>query len=89
RGGEIEINTNDRVGIIRLSVSNSNVYVELDAYGGGGTYTGSQVEVFLKAVVEVVRRNGYATIYVDGNDAGRYARFDLNFYIDIDAYVSY
>ncbi|MDR1706380.1 hypothetical protein [Dysgonomonas sp.] len=87
RGGKIEINTNDRIGIITLSVSNSNISVDLDVPRGGGTYIGSRVDDFLNAVVEVVRRNGYATIYVDGRYADRYARFDLDFYIDIDAYV--
>jgi hypothetical protein len=88
RIGSIEIGTNNPIGVIRLSVSNSNAYVDLDARRGGGTYRGAQVEDFLNAVVEVVRRNGNATIYVDGR-ADRLVRFDLNFYIDIDAYVSY
>jgi hypothetical protein len=89
-GGEMEIVSNDRVGIIRLSISNSNTYIDLDARMGGGSYRGKQVEDFLYAVVETVRRDGYATIYVDGDGyADRYARFDLNLYIDIDAYVRY
>ncbi|MDR1091279.1 MAG: hypothetical protein LBL79_09405, partial [Prevotella sp.] len=61
RGGKIEINTNNRIGIIRLSVSNSNVYVELDVSTGGGTYNGPRVKDFLYEVVEVVRRYGQAT----------------------------
>lgn len=89
-GGQIEIKTGDRIGILRLSISNSNAYLDLDGRRGGGIFEGSRVDDFLYAVVETVRRDGYATIYVDGDGyADRYARFDLNFFIDIDAYVSY
>lgn len=89
-GGQIVINSNNYLGIFRLSISNSNAYLDLDGRRGGGTFEGARVDDFLYAVVETMRRDGYATIYVDGDGyADRYARFDLNFFIDIDAYVSY
>lgn len=89
-GGQIEIKTDNRVGILRLSISNSNASLDIDGRRGGGIFEGARVDDFLYAIVETVRRDGYATIYVDGDGyADRYARFDLNFFIDIDAYVSY
>lgn len=88
-GGYIEITPGGYVDGFRLRVSDSNAYLDVVVQNSvGGRLDGRQVQDFLNAVVEVVRRNGNATIYVDGN-AGRSVRFDLDFYIDIDAYVSY
>ncbi|MFV0536760.1 MAG: hypothetical protein ACK5M3_05220 [Dysgonomonas sp.] len=87
RGGYIKIAPGPYIYGFTLRLSNSNARLDVDIRNSlGGTLDGIQTQDFLDAVVEVVRRNGYATIYVDG-EADRYARFDLDFYIDIDAYV--
>lgn len=88
-GGYITVAPNGYIYGFDLKVSNSNIVLPVDIRSNaGGTLEGTQVDNFLNEVVEVVRRYGYATIYVDGEAAGS-VRFDLNFYIDIDAYVRY
>ncbi|GAB6009942.1 hypothetical protein [Dysgonomonas reticulitermitis] len=88
-GGYIDINTRDYIRGFDLRLSNSDAYLSVDVLNSvGGRLEGRQVNDFLNAVVEVVRRNGYATIYVDGTASNR-ASFELVFFIDIDAYVSY
>lgn len=88
-GGYITVEPKSYIDRFTLSISNSDVYLPVIVQNSvGGKLEGRQVDDFLNAVVEVVRRNGYATIYVDGT-AASLARFDLNFFIDIDAYVSY
>lgn len=87
RRGSIKIAPGPYIYGFTLRLSNSDARLDVDIRNSlGGTLDGVQTQDFLNAVVEVVRRNGYATIYVDG-DADRSARFDLDFYIDIDAYV--
>ena len=86
-GGSIKIEPGPYISGFTLSLSNSNATLNVDIRSGlGGTLNNYQTQNFLNEVVEVVRRNGYATIYVDGL-AEPYARFDLDFYIDVDAYV--
>jgi hypothetical protein len=87
--GKIEINTNNYLGVLKLKIANSNVLLKLDTLRDGGRYEyeGNEVDDFLYDIVETIRRDGYATIYVEGY-ADRYAQFDLNFYINIEAYVS-
>jgi len=88
-GGYITVEPNGYIDRFTLSLSNSDVYLPVIVQNAvGGRLDGRQVDDFLNAIVEVVRRYGYATIYVDGLANSR-VKFDLNFYIDIDAYVSY
>ena len=87
--GHIDIDTRDYIHEFNLTLSNSDAYLPVKVRDNiGGRLEGRQVDDFLNAVVEVVRRNGHATIYVNGV-AGNWASFKLNFFIDIDAYVSY
>jgi hypothetical protein len=89
RGGCIKIAQSPYIYGFTLRLSNSNAYLDVEIRNSlGGTLDDVQTQDFLNAVVEVVRRYGQATIYIEGEADGS-ARFDLNFYIDIDAYVSY
>lgn len=70
RGGSIKIFPGSYIYGFTLSLSNSNVTLNVDVdSNSGGVLDGYQTQDFLNAVVEVVRRNGYATIYVDGQAA--------------------
>ena len=89
--GEINIYTKGNyIDRFTLSLGNSNVtlpvLVRSNRDGVLSSDNDYQVDDFLNAVVEVIRRNGYATIYIDGNADGR---FELDFYINVDAYVRY
>jgi hypothetical protein len=91
-GGRIEIITNGNyIDNLYLTLSNSNAVLNIawkDRRSGTIYDDDPYVDDFLYAITEVVRRYGYATIYVNGY-SDRSARFELNFMIDINAYVQY
>lgn len=90
RLGRIEILRGSYIDNFTLRLSNSNVELPVRVRNntGGILYdTDDQVWEFLNAIVEVIRRNGYAVVYIEGYaDRGR---VDLDFIIDVDAYVRY
>lgn len=89
RSGYIDIDSRRYIEGFTLRVSNSDAFLNVSVDGSARIrLEGRQVDDFLNAVVEVVRRNGEAVITVDGSAANN-SDFNLNFFIDIDAYVSY
>ncbi|MDU1891570.1 MAG: hypothetical protein E6767_12860 [Dysgonomonas sp.] len=70
-----------------LTLSNSNAILRVPYNSNGGWELDSPAaQDFMYAIVEVIRKYGRATVYIDG-EANNYAKFDLNFIMDIDVYV--
>lgn len=89
RGGYIyikpQIYLNDR---LTLRLANSNAFIDFwpVRYPDYIEDDSPEAQDFLNAVVEVMRRNGSATVYVDGYGAGS-SSFILDLIMDIDVYV--
>jgi hypothetical protein len=85
--GYIEIKTlkGATTGFTTLSLSNSDKEIELDtkALFVGDTYKSKEVDEFLFAMVEVMRKYGNVTVYVDGRATTR-AVYNLSFYLDVE-----
>lgn len=52
------------------------------------TNSNQRLQYFFNGIVESIWKNGYARIYVEGNADPR-AIIDIDFYIELDAYVIY
>lgn len=89
RGGYIDIYSGPYIRNLMFSLDHSNVVLPVDVYSNkGGVLRDSdpQVRDFLIAIVELIRRNGYARIYIDGDAENQ---IDMDFHIYLDAYVIY
>lgn len=89
RGGYIDIYSGPYIRTLTFRLENSNVVLPVEVYSDkGGVLEDSkpQVREFLNAIVELIRRNNYARVYVDGNANGQ---IEIDFHIYLDAYVIY
>ena len=89
RGGYIDIYGGPYIHTLTFRLENSNVVLSVDVFDNeGGILRDSepQVREFLNAIVELIRRNNYARVYVDGNANGQ---IEIDFHIYLDAYVIY
>ncbi len=91
RLGEIEVYGGSYIKGLSLQLMNYNdVYLDLaiESNRGGVFYDNdTRVRNFLMAIVDAMNRDGYARIRIDGVANSRWV--DIDFNIDVDAYVRY
>lgn len=85
--GSIQLKTYGYIGYVDLRIEGTNYYLPFDVDGQMSIYDESpQAQDFLNALVDQVRRYGYAILMVDGEGASR-AQVDLSIMTDLDVYV--
>lgn len=90
-GGYINIYGGPYIRSLTLSLEKSNIGLIVDVNSNnGGILRDSDPKVrnFLAAIVELIRLDGYARVYIDGN-ADPATIIEMDFRIEMDAYVVY
>lgn len=85
--GAIRLKMFGIVDYVDLRIAGTNYYLPFDVNGQVSIYDESQqAQDFLNALVDRIRRYGYATLKVDGEGASR-AQIDLSIMTDLDVYA--